>query len=97
MYEYANVGLQGWRYRGVPDCIFISGSGRRAVVVGPVTHSQGPDAPALGTRVAFVIDDRGDGGGEDGAIAALAGNLSCPIFLLLSGEMTAGNYSIQRR
>jgi hypothetical protein len=101
MYEYANEGLQNWRYHGEPDCLAISADGTKAVVIGPVTLSQGPDAPPLGTRVAFAIADNGSGDGVDRAGTLFAGNLSCAdalaIFAVFPQGINYGNYTIAQR
>lgn len=101
MYEYANRGLQDWRYHGEPDCLAISADGTRVVTGGPITLSQGPDAPPLGTRVGFFIEDNGAGQGVDRAGAVLAGGASCEfgliIFDLVQKGVTSGNYTIARR
>lgn len=98
-YEYGNTPpLQGWRYHGSADCLAISPDGNRAVVIGPVTLTQGPDSPELGTRVGFVVDDNGNGKKLDSARAFFAGSNPCEIYLNSApGQSTSGNYSIKTR
>ena len=71
--EYANLGFQDWRYHLEPDCLAVSADGSRAVAIGARTLSQGPDAPPLGTRVAFLIHDNGSGENVDRARTFFAG------------------------
>jgi hypothetical protein len=98
-YEYGNTPpLQGWRYHGSADCLAISPDGTRAVVIGPVTLSQGPDSPDLGTRVGFIVDDNGNGKNLDSARAFFAGSNSCELYLNSTpAQSTSGNYSIKTR
>lgn len=97
MYEYANEGLQNWRYKGTPDCLAISVDGARAVAIGPVTNPQGPEAPKLGTRVAFLIEGDNETGG---ARAYFSGTITCEQMLQRwRADLPAvkGNYTIRRR
>ncbi len=99
--EYANVGYQGWRYHLSPDCMLITPDGKGAVIIGSRTLSQGPNAPAPGTTVAFLIQDNGNGNNVDRARTYFAGSATCADFLPLlptaSNEVTSGNYTISQR
>lgn len=99
--EYANIGFQGWRYHLAPECLALSPDGTQAVVIGARTLSQGPDAPPEGTRVAFLIQDNGNGDNTDRARSFFAGAASCEAFLgllpLAGSVVTSGNYSVSRR
>lgn len=99
IYEYANTGIQDWRYHGSAECLAVSPDGRRAVVIGPVTLTQGPDAPAIGTLVGFYINDNGNGNKQDSAVAFFAGGLNCDVLIdnVVDGRPTSGNYQIAVR
>ena len=98
-YEYGNTPpLQGWRYHGSADCLAISPDGTKAVVIGPITLTQGPDSPDLGTRIGFVIQDNGNGKNLDTGFAFFAGSSDCAVHLDSTGaRTTSGNYQIARR
>lgn len=99
MFEYANTGIQDWRYHGSAECLAVSPDGSQAVVIGSVTLTQGPDSPALGTLVAFFINDNGNGNNQDSAVTFFAGGLNCDDLInnVPNGRPTSGNYNIAVR
>lgn len=104
MIEYANLGIQDWRYQLEPECLHISEDGTRAVIIGAVVLSEGPEAPPLGTRVIFFVKDFGNGGGSDGlAIFWALDIFSCDSprwyleYLFNFTDPVDGNFSIRRR
>lgn len=101
-FEYGNtIPNQEWRYHGSIECLAISADGSRAVAIGPVTLTQGPDSPGLGQLVAFYINDNGNGKKLDTATTFFSSSLNCEQRLNAVnqpvGKETSGNYTIATR